>query len=250
MVLFSIFRNRHWIMKVKLEVHKLQQNQQHSQPMYGIESLFIDQESVLDSETQMTPYDGSLYESIAGSHGTNVTLSYLTSTQVQHTVGMTNEPGQSTSTQRNDRLTAQEQIRPHLLTRANCVPQKSMINNQNNNSENRQYVRQTSTMPSSARLYHFPNSMLVVQNQWSQKDYGLDSGDVAEETHSVLKNKPSPKPCTKSSQTLKNKKTAKMRKSHKIPFSENWNEQETREEENPENDAQDEDYENIWKSTH
>lgn len=246
MILFSIFRIRHWIMKVKLEEHKLQQNQQHSQPMYGIEPLFIDQESVLDSETQMTPYDASLYESIAGSHGTNVTLSYLTSTQVQHTVAMTNEPGQSTSTQRNDRLTAQEQIRPHLLTRANCVPQKSMINNQNNNSEN----RQTSTMPSSARLYHFPNSMLVVQNQCSQKDYGLDSGDVAEETHSVLKNKPSPKPCTKSSQTLKNKKTTKMRKSNKIPFSENWNEQETREEENPENDDQDEDYENIWKSTH
>jgi hypothetical protein len=41
-----------------------------------------------------------------------------------------------------------------------------------------------------------------------------------------------------------------MRKSNKIPFSENWNEQETREEENPENDDQDEDYENIWKSTH
>jgi hypothetical protein len=35
-------------------------------------------------------------------------------------------------------------------------------------------------MPSSARLYHFPNSMLVVQNQWSQKDYGLDSGDVVQ----------------------------------------------------------------------
>jgi hypothetical protein len=51
-------------MKVKLEVHKLQQNQQHSQPMYGIEPLFIDQESFLDSETQMTPYDASLYESI------------------------------------------------------------------------------------------------------------------------------------------------------------------------------------------
>jgi hypothetical protein len=46
-------------MKVKLEVHKLQQNQQHSQPMYGIEPLFIDQESVLDSEIQMTPYDAS-----------------------------------------------------------------------------------------------------------------------------------------------------------------------------------------------
>jgi hypothetical protein len=58
--------------------------------------------------------------------------------------------------------------------------------------------------------------MLVVQNQWNQKDYGLDSGDVAEETHSVLKNKPSPKPCTKSSQTLKNKKTDEMRKSHKV----------------------------------
>jgi hypothetical protein len=82
--------------------------------------------------------------------------------------------------------------------------------------------------------------MLVVQNQWSQKDYGRDSGDVAEETHSVLKNKPSPKPCTKSSQTLKNKKTTKMRKSNRIPFSENWNEQETREEENPENEDQDE----------
>jgi hypothetical protein len=41
--------------------------------MYGIEPLFIDQESVLDSEIQMTPYDASLYESIAGSHGTNVT---------------------------------------------------------------------------------------------------------------------------------------------------------------------------------
>jgi hypothetical protein len=229
-------------MKVKLEVHKLQQNQQLSQPMYGIEPLFIDQESFLDSEIQMTPYDASLYESIAGSHGTSVTLSYLTSTQVQHTVAMTNEPGQSTSTQRNDRLTAQEQILPHLLTRANCVRQKSMINNQNNNSQNRQYVRQTSTMPSSARLYHFPNSMLVVQNQCSQKDYGLDSGDVTEETQ--------PKVVHESSQTLKNKKTDEMRKSHKIPFSENWNEQETREEENPENDDQDEDYENIWKSTH
>jgi hypothetical protein len=44
-------------------------------------------------------------------------------------------------------------------------------------------------------------------------------------------------------------KTDEMRKSHKIPFSGNWNEQETREEENPENDDQDEDYENIWKAT-
>jgi hypothetical protein len=64
-------------MKVKLEVHKLQQNQQHSQPMYGIEPLFIDQESVLDSETQMTPYDASLYESIAGSHGSNVIILWI-----------------------------------------------------------------------------------------------------------------------------------------------------------------------------
>lgn len=257
MISFSIFRIRHWIMEVKLEVHKLQKKKILSQPTYGNVLLHIGEERFPESETQMTPYDASLYESITSSLGTNVTVSYLTSTQVQHTVAMTDAPEQSTSTQRNDRLTAQEQIIPRLITMGNCVRQKSMINNQNNNAENRQYARQTSTVPSSARLYHFPDNMFVGQNQWYQNDQGLDSCDVAEETRHVVKNKPSPKPRTKG-QTLQTKKTNETRKSHEIPFSENWNgsgcflnnEHETGEVENPENDDKDEEYENICKITH
>ncbi|XP_063420610.1 uncharacterized protein LOC134705824 [Mytilus trossulus] len=219
--------------KLKREVQRLKQ-QRFEHPMYGTDQIQMIQSSVPEPETPISPTGSSMYENFLNSVASgesNVTVSYLTSTQVQRTVEVT-ETHNATSQDYSDGFS------PHFLPPLKMPKQRPIIRhtslvNSTDGHVNMLHCRQTSTEPASSKMFPLQHCLRGMPIEWFKTE---DDIHIHGSTNST--NKPSPRPCITNTESRVSGKSERASAFY-------LNTGRSADFENPEIDG--EDYENIWE---
>ncbi|CAC5392400.1 unnamed protein product [Mytilus coruscus] len=219
---------------LKREVQRLKQ-QRFEHPMYGTDQIQMIQSSVPEPQTPISPTGSSLYENFlnSGTSGeSNVTVSYLTSTQVQRTVEVT-ETHNATSQDYSDGFS------PHFLPPLKIPKHRPVIRhtslvNSTDGQVKMLHCRQTSTEPASSRMFPLQHCLRGMPIEWFKTD---DDIHIHGSTNST--NKPSPRPCTTN---IESRVSSKSEQASALYF----NTGRSTDLENPDIEIDGEDYENIW----
>ncbi|XP_052094124.1 uncharacterized protein LOC127730099 isoform X13 [Mytilus californianus] len=220
---------------LKREVQRLKQ-QRFEHPMYGTDQIQMIQSSVPEPQTPISPTGSSLYENFlnSGTSGeSNVTVSYLTSTQVQRTVEVT-ETHNATSQDYSDGFS------PHFLPPLKIPQHRPIIRhtslvNSTDGQVKMLHCRQTSTEPASSRMFPLQHCLRGMPIEWFKTD---DDVYIHGSTNST--NKPSPRPCTTN---IESRVSSKSEQASALYL----NTGHSADLENPDIEIDGEDYENIWE---
>ncbi|XP_076090173.1 uncharacterized protein LOC143062345 [Mytilus galloprovincialis] len=219
---------------LKREVHRLKQ-QRFEHPMYGTDQIQMIQSSVPEPETPISPTGSSMYENFLNSVASgesNVTVSYLTSTQVQRTVEVT-ETHNATSQDYSDGFS------PHFLPPLKIPKHRPIIRhtslvNSTDGQVNMLHCRQTSTEPASSKMFPLQHCLRGMPIEWFKTE---DDIHIHGSTNST--NKPSPRPCITNTESRASSKSERASAFY-------LNTGRSADFENPEIEIDGEDYENIW----
>ncbi|VDI33749.1 Hypothetical predicted protein, partial [Mytilus galloprovincialis] len=220
---------------LKQEVQRLKQ-QRFEHPMYGTDQIQMIQSSVPEPETPISPTGSSMYENFLNSvtsGESNVTVSYLTSTQVQRTVEVT-ETHNATSQDYSDGFS------PHFLPPLKIPKHRPIIRhtslvNGTDGQVNMLHCRQTSTEPASSKMFPLQHCLRGMPVEWFKTEEDIH---IHGSTNST--NKPSPRPCITNTESRVSSKSDRASAFY-------LNTGRSADFENPEIEIDGEDYENIWE---
>lgn len=210
--------------------------QRFEHPMYGTDQIQMIQSSVPEPQTPISPTGSSMYENFlnSGTSGeSNVTVSYLTSTQVQRTVEVT-ETHNATSQDYSDGFS------PHFLPPLKMPKQRPIIRhtslvNSTDGQVKMLHCRQTSTEPASSKMFPLQHCLRGMPIEWFKTEEDIH---IHGSTNST--NKPSPRPCITNTESRVSSKSERASAFY-------LNTGRSADFENPEIEIDGEDYENIWE---